>query len=112
MENMSFWRRMKFNRRSKKRVLLSRSRAGNFGVFMFLLVVCVFMGLPIVYALIQSVKPIDEIFLYPPRFYVKNPTFDNFVQVVALAGNLWVPFSRYIFVNASAILISASNCVT
>ncbi len=106
MEKMSLWRRIKFNYRSKKKVLLSRSHAGNFGVFLFLLLMCVFMGLPLVYALIQSIKPIDEIFLYPPRFYVKNPTFDNFVQVVALAGNLWVPFSRYLFNSVFVTVIS------
>ena len=97
MEKMSFWRRVKFNRRSKKQVLLSRSRAGNLGILLFLLLICSFMALPMVYAIMQSLKPIDEIFLYPPRFYVKNPTLDNFSQVIVLAGSLWVPFTRYLF---------------
>lgn len=97
MENMTLWRRIKFNRRSKKQVLLSRSKFGNFGILIFLLAFCSFMALPMLYAIIQSLKPIDEIFLYPPRFYVKNPTFDNFVQVIDLAGSLWVPFTRYLF---------------
>ena len=96
-KQMSFWRRIKFNHRSKKQVLLSRSHAGNIGILVFLILICAFMALPMVYAIIQAFKPIDEIFLYPPRFYVKNPTFDNFVQVVVLAGNLWVPFTRYLF---------------
>ena len=97
MEKMSFWRRVRFNHNSKKTVLLSRSKAGNFGVFLFLLLICAFMALPMVYSIIQSLKPIDEIFLYPPRFYVKNPTFENFVQVIGLAASLWVPFTRYLF---------------
>lgn len=96
-KQMSLWRRIKFNRRSKKQVLLSRSHAGNIGILVFLILICAFMALPMVYAVIQAFKPIDEIFLYPPRFYVKNPTFDNFVQVIVLAGNLWVPFTRYLF---------------
>ena len=96
-QNMTFWRKIKFNYRSKKKVMLSRSRAGNLGILIFLLLICAFMILPMLYAVMQSFKPIDEIFLYPPRFYVKNPTFDNFVQVVSLAGNLWVPFTRYLF---------------
>ncbi len=96
-EKMSLWRRIKFNHNSKKKAMLSRSHAGNFGVLLFLLIICFVMCLPMVYAIMQSLKPIDEIFLYPPRFYVKNPTFDNFIQVVVLAGNLWVPFSRYLF---------------
>lgn len=96
-KQMSLWRRIKFNRRSKKQVLLSRSHAGNIGILVFLILICAFMALPMVYAIIQAFKPIDEIFLYPPRFYVKNPTIDNFVQVIVLAGNLWVPFTRYLF---------------
>ncbi len=79
------------------KVLLSRSRWGNFGIFLFLLLLCAFMALPMVYAIIQSIKPLDEIFLYPPRFFVRHPTFDNFRQVVQLLSSLWVPFSRYIF---------------
>ena len=96
-KQMTIWRRIKFNHRSKKQVMLSRSRAGNIGILIFLLLICCFMALPMIYAVLQSIKPIDEIFLYPPRFYVMNPTFDNFVQVVVLAGNLWVPFTRYLF---------------
>ena len=97
MEKMSFWRRVKFNRRSKKQVLLSRSRAGNLGILLFLLLICSFMALPMVYAIMQSLKPIDEIFLYPPRFYVKNPTLDNFRDLSTLLESSWVPFSRYFF---------------
>ncbi len=76
---------------------LSRSHAGNFCVFLFLLIVGAFMALPLVYTLVQSVKPTEELFTYPPKFYVKNPTFDNFKQAFQLAGNLWVPFTRYLF---------------
>lgn len=36
-------------------------------------------------------------FVYPPRFYVVNPTFDNFYMVTHLTSSLWVPFSRYVF---------------
>lgn len=55
------------------------------------------MALPIVYAVLQSLKPLDEIFAYPPRFFVNRPTLDNFRQVLFLSDNLWVPFSRYVF---------------
>lgn len=84
-------------RRTNKKVMLSRSRLGNVGIALFLTLVCVFMILPIFYAIVQAFKPIDEIFAYPPRFFVKNPTLDNFHQVIKLADNLWVPFSRYVF---------------
>ncbi|MBR3300070.1 MAG: carbohydrate ABC transporter permease [Clostridia bacterium] len=55
------------------------------------------MALPIVYSIVQSIKPLEEIFAYPPKFFVKNPTFDNYIQVYQLCQNLWVPLSRYVF---------------
>lgn len=84
-------------RRDKARVRLSRSAGGTAAIFFFLLIIGTFMALPIVYSLIQSVKPLEEIFAYPPKFFVKNPTFDNYIQVYQLCQNLWVPLSRYIF---------------
>lgn len=78
-------------------VRLSRSRAGNVMVFVFLLLVGAFMALPMVYAILQSLKPFDELFAYPPRFFVRNPTTDNFKVAFRLAENMTVPFSRYVF---------------
>lgn len=91
---------MKFNLKLKKEkanVTLSRSFGGTLVIFLFLFVVGVFMAMPIVYSLVQSIKPLEEIFAYPPKFFVKHPTFDNYIQVYQLCQNLWVPLSRYIF---------------
>lgn len=87
----------KTSKRGKSGVTLSRSVGGTITILLFLLVVGTFMALPIVYSLVQSVKPMEEIFAYPPKFFVKNPTFDNYIQVYQLCQNLWVPLSRYIF---------------
>ena len=54
------------------------------------------MILPFVYAILQSFKPLEEIFLFPPRFFVRRPTLDNFYQLFRLTNSLWVPFSRYV----------------
>ena len=86
--------------KNEKRAGLYRSGSGTFMIILFLFLVCAFMILPIFYAIVQSLKPIDEIFAYPPRFFVKNPTLNNFRQVFSLADNLWVPFSRYLFNSA------------
>jgi ABC-type glycerol-3-phosphate transport system permease component len=75
---------------------LSRSRAGNIGVALFLLLICAFMILPIFYSIVQSFKPIDEMFLFPPRFLVKNPTLSNFSRLFE-AGTGEIPVSRYVF---------------
>lgn len=79
---------------------ISRSAFGNFGIFLILLIVCTFMLLPFVYSVIQSLKPMEEIFAYPPKFYVVNPTFESYTQIWQLADSLWIPFSRYIFNSA------------
>ena len=55
------------------------------------------MFLPLYYVVIQSFKPLDELFYYPPKFYVINPTWDNFTSLFTLMSESWVPFSRYIF---------------
>lgn len=88
---------VKKHRRGKSGVKLSRSAGGTISISLFLLIVGVFMALPIVYSMIQSIKPMEEIFAYPPKFFVKHPTFDNYIQVYQLCQNLWVPLSRYIF---------------
>ena len=93
----TFFKSLLYERKARKKVMLSRSRAGNAVIFLFLLLLSMFMILPMVYAIVQSLKPIDEIFAYPPKFYVRHPTMDNFIQLFKLAGNLWVPFSRYLF---------------
>lgn len=83
-------------RKARKKVHLSRSAGGTFLIFLFLFLVGCFMALPLVYTVVQAFKPINEIYAYPPKFFVRNPTLDNFYQVYELANNLWVPFSRYI----------------
>ena len=55
------------------------------------------MFLPMVYVLSQSLKPLDELWMYPPKFFVKNPTFGNFRDLFILMNDSWVPFSRYVF---------------
>ena len=97
-------KKLPIRKKGTGQVLLSRSKWGNLGVLLFLLILCAFMALPMVYAIIQSIKPLDEIFIYPPRFFVRHPTLDNFRQVIQLLSSLWVPFSRYIF-NSSFVTV-------
>ena len=85
------------------RVILSRSATGTFFIGFFVALMSAFMILPVFYAVVQAFKPIEEVFAYPPKFFVENPTLDNFKMVFYLAGNLWVPFSRYLF---NSLLIS------
>jgi len=83
--------------RAGRRKRLSRSVGGNILVFIFLAGISAFMAIPLFYAIVQAFKPLNEIFAYPPRFFVREPTLQNFIIVYQLAQNLWVPFSRYLF---------------
>ena len=76
---------------------LNRSRAGNTVLFIFLIGFAVYSALPLVLIVLQSLKPINELFVYPPKFYVVNPTLGNFQQLSSLMSSTWVPFSRYMF---------------
>ena len=84
-------------RTRRHRVVLNRSSGGDFGITLLLFALGVIMFLPLYYVLIQSLKPLDELFYYPPKFYVINPTFQNFTDLFNLMSESWVPFSRYIF---------------
>ena len=75
----------------------NRSRAGDLGVYLILIAFGLFMVLPLVYVVSNAFKPLDELFLYPPKFFVKNPTIDNFSDLFVIMGKSTVPFSRYIF---------------
>ena len=79
------------------KVVLNRSAGGDTGITIMLSILGALMFIPMYYVVVQSLKPLDELFMFPPRFYVINPTFDNFADLFTLMGDSWVPFSRYIF---------------
>ena len=65
----------------KGRRMANRSRGGDVVNFLFLCAVGVFMALPLVYVIVNAFKPLDEIFMFPPRFFVRNPTMNNFSEL-------------------------------
>lgn len=79
----------------KKR--LSRSVGGDIVLIIFLTLIAVVMVLPIFYAVITSLKPNNELWIFPPRLYVSNPTFENYSDLFELMDTTWVPFLRYFF---------------
>ncbi len=87
---------MKRIRRSKKKIL-SRSKAGTFFIFAFLAVAGAFMLLPIIYVLVTAFKPLNEILAYPPKFFVRNPTWGNFSDLIEITQETWIPFERSLF---------------
>ena len=79
------------------KVVLARSAGGDFGITVMLVLLGAFMFLPMLYVVMQSFKPLDELWMYPPRFFVMSPTLENYGSLFSLMSLNWVPFSRYIF---------------
>ena len=77
-----------------------RSRVGNAALFVVMIALSVLMIAPLVYSVINSCKPLDELFAYPPRFFVVRPTMENYSMLFKLVANMRVPFSRYLFNSA------------
>ncbi len=82
---------------AKRTKQLNRSAAGNAGVIIVLSLFGAFMLLPMIYTISSSLKPLDELWVFPPRFFVRNPTTRNFQDLFRLLSDSMVPFSRYIF---------------
>ena len=92
----------------KKQKQLNRSKAGNGLLFVLMFICGIFMALPLVMIVNNALKPLDEIFQYPPRIFVKNPTMENFSDLFVLMNDSWVPFSRYIL---NTVIITVSGTV-
>lgn len=73
------------------------SRGGDVAIFILLALVGIFMLFPIYFSFIQSIKPVEELFLFPPKLYVQRPTTQSFEDMLKVAGGMDVPFSRYVF---------------
>lgn len=93
----AFKKKSTFSRR------FTRSKIGNFFYCAFLIAGGLFSVLPLIYSVVTSFKPIDELLIFPPRFFVQRPTISNYLALPDLLSNLQVPLSRYI---ANSLLIS------
>lgn len=103
------------NKTTDKRI--NRSIGGDLVFILFLSGIGIFMVLPLLYSVLNAFKPIDEFYIFPPRFFIVNPTINNFLDLFDLATNMWVPFSRYLFnsvfvtsFTVFAYIIIASTC--
>lgn len=80
-----------------KRRKPNRSIVGDIALYLFLLFVAFIMAFPIIYAVNSALKPLDELFKFPPTVFAQNPTLDNFSDLFVTMGKSWVTFSRYLF---------------
>ena len=74
----------------------NRSLGGDIGIYVMLALVACLMAFPLVFAVSSALKPLDELFRFPPTIFPQHPTIDNFSDLIVTMGQSWVPFSRYI----------------
>ncbi|AIQ60598.1 carbohydrate ABC transporter permease [Paenibacillus borealis] len=94
---------------------LRRLDYGGVLLYLFLTAFGLFMLLPLIYMAVTALKPTSELFMFPPRFFVVNPTLVNFRDLLLITGTSAVPFSRFIFnsiivtggIVAGGVVISA-----
>ena len=75
----------------------NRSVAGDIALYLFLMLVAFVMAFPIIYAVSSALKPLDELYRFPPTIFARHPTLDNFSDLFVTMGKSWVTFSRYLF---------------
>jgi ABC-type glycerol-3-phosphate transport system permease component len=95
---------MKHNSFQGTKINPSRFHKSQTPFFAFLIPFSTFMLLPILFIFNQAFKPQSELFAYPPKFFVRRPTLDNFVELSRLISSSGVPFSRY-FVNSLLVTV-------
>lgn len=108
LKNQRFFKfanKLRFQKREKQ---LNRSMAGNSLLFALMFICGIFMALPLVMIINNALKPLDELYQFPPKIFVRNPTLENFSDLFVLMNDSWVPFSRYIL---NTIIITVGGMV-
>jgi ABC-type glycerol-3-phosphate transport system permease component len=85
-----------------------KTTSGELTIMAALTLLAMFMALPLVFVVSHSLKPIDELFLFPPRFFVRHPTMRNFQDLLISTYALQVPFVRYVF---NSVFVSTATVV-
>ena len=81
-----------------------RFERGQIKILLILLPLALFMALPIVFIINHAFKPMEELFAFPPTFFVRNPTLDNFTKLMKFSRSAGIPLSRYVF-NSLAVTV-------
>lgn len=85
-----------------------RFEKGQIKLILAVLPLAVFMLLPIIFIIGHAFKPIDELFAFPPKFFVTRPTLDNFRGLMKASQTSGIPLSRYVF---NSIIVTVSDVV-
>lgn len=90
---------------------VTRSVWGNVLLFVFIVGIGALMALPLLYSVVTAFKPINEIFIFPPRFFVQHPTTENFGKILTIVNDSWVPLGRYVLNSVFVTVVGTVACV-
>jgi len=93
--------KVKVSKRHKK---LNRSPVTTGFLFVFITLIGLFMAIPLVLIIGNSFKPLNELWIFPPRIFPIEPTLRNYKDMLTVMSDSVVPFTRYLF---NTILITA-----
>lgn len=80
-----------------KRINPRKFEKSQIKIIVIILPLVIFMAMPIVFIANHAFKPMEELFAFPPTFFVKNATLENFTKLIKFSRNSGIPLSRYIF---------------
>lgn len=85
-----------------------RYGASQIKFLVILIPLAAMFGLPLLYIITTAFKPLGELFAFPPSFFVKQPTLDNFRDMASAMQESSIPFSRYLInsiLSTAAVMI-------
>lgn len=95
----------------KIKKLLRHVSGAKIALYLVLTLLVCFTALPLIYMVVTAFKPMEELFIFPPRFWVKNPTLSNFSELLGAVDSTSVPFTRYFFNSTFVSVVSVAISV-
>lgn len=80
-----------------KRINPQKFESSQIKIIVLILPLVIFMAMPLVFIANHAFKPMEELFAFPPTFFVRNPTLDNFTKLIKFSRTAGIPLSRYVF---------------
>ena len=87
-----------------KRINPQKYERGQIKIILIILPLVIFMAMPIIFIANHAFKPMEELFAFPPTFFVRNATLENFTKLIKFSRTAGIPLSRYVF-NSIAVTV-------
>ena len=82
---------------AKRHKKLNRSPVTTALLLAFIALIGLFMVIPLVLIIGNSFKPLNELWVFPPKLFPQQPTLQNYRDMFTVMSDSIVPFSRYFF---------------